>query len=212
MNKQTTMKKQQTFLLDNMRVRYAEAGTPISFRRKPLMRLVILTCIMHYAACSISMAQMQGQYPATLNLGIAGATNITWYKDNIVIAGATASTYSVTTAGTYYAKYTDPVTTNKCTSITVALVSAPTSDLGVTVSPLTLTSNKGENQVYSIVATNNGPALAPNAVVKVPIPKGRTLIRAVPTQGTYDGTTKLWTIGSMANAATATMTLTIKVD
>lgn len=158
------------------------------------------------------LAQMQGQYPATLNVATAGATSITWYKDNTVIAGATGSSYSATAAGTYYAKYTDPASNNKCTSITVTLVAAPTSDLGLTITPLTLTSNKGENQVYSIVATNNGPDLAPNAVVKVPIPKGRSLVNAVPTQGTYDGTTHLWTIGSMANAATATMTLTIKVD
>lgn len=159
-----------------------------------------------------AVAQASGAFPATLNVGTAGATGITWYKDNTLIAGETSSSYSATAVGTYYAKYTDPVTSQKCTSITMALVAAPTSDLGLSITPLTQTHNKGESQVYSIVVTNNGPDAAPNAVVKVPIPKGRTYLAAQPTQGSYDAGTKLWTIGNMANGATATMTLTIQVD
>ncbi|QDK82144.1 DUF11 domain-containing protein [Spirosoma sp. KCTC 42546] len=177
-----------------------------------LLNVLLLSFILYHSSSIIANAQMTGQYPATLNVATAGATGITWYKDNVVIAGATASTYSATTGGTYSYKYTDPATKQTCTSLTITLVAAPTSDLGVSITPLTQTNNKGENQVYSIVVTNNGPDNAPNAVVKVPIPKGRSLVVAVPTQGSYDSGTQLWTIGSLANAATATMTLTIKVD
>jgi uncharacterized repeat protein (TIGR01451 family) len=157
-------------------------------------------------------AQATGQAPATLALPIQNGTNIKWYKDGVIISGATSTTYSATTAGTYYAQYDDPSACTGRSTISIVLTLGGTSDLGLTVTPLTLTSNKGETQQYLITVTNNGPSAATNATVKVPIPIGRSFLAAQTSAGSYDGGTQIWTVGPLANGANATMTLSIKID
>lgn len=85
-------------------------------------------------------------------------------------------------------------------------------DLAVSVSPTTATGNKGEYLTYTVTVTNNGPHSAPNVTVKVPIPNDRTLLTAQPSAGSYSTSTKVWTIGSLANGVSATMSIILKVD
>lgn len=157
-------------------------------------------------------AQVSGNAPATLNLPITNGTNIQWYKDGTAISGANATSYSATAAGVYYAKYDDPSACTGRSTTTITLATLPTADLGITIAPVTQTSNKGETQGYLITVTNNGPNTAPNATVNVPIPNGRTFLSAQVSQGTYDSGTKIWTVGSLANGASATMTFNISVN
>lgn len=59
----------------------------------------------------VSMAQYSGSGTVTLSGIPTGATGIQWYKDAAMISGATNATYTATTAGQYYAAYTDASTT-----------------------------------------------------------------------------------------------------
>lgn len=161
---------------------------------------------------SVSHAQATGNAPATLILPIQNGTNIQWYKDGAAISGANATTYAATTAGVYYAKYDDPAACTGRSTTTITLTVVPSADLSITATPLTLTSNKGEIQQYLITVTNNGPDTAPNATARILIPSGRTFLTAVPSQGSYDGGTQIWTVGSLANGASATMTWSLRVD
>lgn len=56
-----------------------------------------------------SAAQYSGAGPVSLNAP-TGSTSIQWFKDGVAVAGQTAAIFSAATAGTYYASYTDNVT------------------------------------------------------------------------------------------------------
>ena len=60
---------------------------------------------------------------------------------------------------------------------------------------------------FTVSATNNGPSAATGVVVHALLPAGMTLGTPVPSTGTYSPATGLWTIGNLANAATATLSL-----
>ncbi|MBB3842254.1 hypothetical protein FHS57_006285 [Runella defluvii] len=73
----------------------------------------------------VSMAQYSGTGSVTLSGLPAGATAIQWHKDGSAISGETNATYTATTAGQYYATYTDASTT--CTgdrTITFLLINS----------------------------------------------------------------------------------------
>lgn len=148
-----------------------------------------------------------------LHTGTAPAqTTLTWHNaqpvsdENYV---GNSSNYLQT--GTLYASYR--ANDGSCYSpASPVLVSISSPDLAVTLSPTLATVASGETQSYTVTVTNNGPIAAPDALVKVPISDGRSLVLASPSQGTYSGTTELWSIGALANGATVTMDVTIRVD
>ena len=71
----------------------------------------------------------------------------------------------------------------------------------------------GSSVVFTLVATNNGPSQATGVAVTDLLPAGYTYVSATPPAGTtYDAATGLWNIGTMTNAATATLTITATVN
>ena len=176
----------------------------------PFMRLISMLFLVVFG--NQLPAQVSGNAPATLSLPITNGANIQWYKDGAAISGANSTNYAATAAGVYYAQYDDPSACTGRSTMTITLTVLPTADLSVSAVPTTLTSNKGEIQQFTVTVTNNGPNTAPNATVSVPIPNGRTFLSAQPSQGTYDSGTKIWTVGSLAYGANATMVLSLQVD
>ncbi len=87
-----------------------------------------------------------------------------------------------------------------------------TADLEVTKSINSATINCGSTPVYTITVRNNGPADAGSVVVNDLLPAGLVFGSASATQGTYNSTTGDWTVGTLANGATATLTLNVTVD
>ncbi|WP_325129625.1 Ig-like domain-containing protein, partial [Arenimonas sp.] len=59
--------------------------------------------------------------------------------------------------------------------------------------------------VFTITATNNGPAPAVGVVVNDLLPDGYALVVATPSVGSYDGLSGVWTVGTLANAGSATL-------
>lgn len=120
---------------------------------------------------------------------------------------------NINTTGTYYAAYR--ANDGSCYSpATPVLISITSPDLSVTITPAPALTPvaKGQTQTYTVTVTNNGPIAAPAALVKVPIPAGRSLVLASPSQGTYNGSTDLWAVGALANGANATMVVTIRIN
>ena len=74
------------------------------------------------------------------------------------------------------------------------------------------TASVGQNVTFSIAVTNNGPSTATGVNLTDQLPSGLTYVSATPTQGTYNSGTGVWTIGTLANGATATLTLTGTVN
>ena len=66
----------------------------------------------------------------------------------------------------------------------------------------------GQEYYYTINLTNNGPNSASGVTVNDPIPSGLTFNSYTSTAGTsYNSATGVWTIGTLANGATDTLTL-----
>lgn len=82
---------------------------------------------------------------------------------------------------------------------------------------LTKTVNKskptvGDTITYEIDLTNLGPDPATNVTVNDLLPTGLQFLSATPTQGAYDSTTNVWTVGDLDNGASATLTFVARVN
>jgi choice-of-anchor A domain-containing protein/uncharacterized repeat protein (TIGR01451 family) len=65
---------------------------------------------------------------------------------------------------------------------------------------------------YTVTALNNGPSNATNVKVTDVLPAGLVYQSATASQGTYAPGTGLWTVGSLAKSASATLQIKAKVD
>ena len=66
---------------------------------------------------------------------------------------------------------------------------------------------RGEQVTFTVVVTNKGPSTATGVRVTDLLPTGLQLSAAQPSQGSYDSLTGLWTIGSLVNNGSASLTL-----
>jgi uncharacterized repeat protein (TIGR01451 family) len=70
----------------------------------------------------------------------------------------------------------------------------------------------GENAVFRVAVQNVGPDAATTVEVVDVLPAGTTYQSHVASQGTYVPGTGVWTVGNLANGATATLDVTARVD
>ena len=99
----------------------------------------------------------------------------------------------------------DPVAANNSAARTVTGQAA---DIQVTQTVSNATPNLGGNVTFTVTATNGGPNAATGVSVTDLLPAGLALVTATPSGvTTYNSGTGLWTIGSLANGASATLTI-----
>ncbi|MCP3880188.1 MAG: DUF11 domain-containing protein, partial [Sulfitobacter sp.] len=72
--------------------------------------------------------------------------------------------------------------------------------------------NEGGTVTYTVTLTNAGPNDATGISVTDLLPAGVTFVSDTPSQGSYVSGTGVWTVGSVSNAANATLTLEATVD
>lgn len=85
-------------------------------------------------------------------------------------------------------------------------------DLRVVKTVSSTTPTIGENVVFSINVGNMGPDNATGVSVTDLLPLGYTYVSETATVGSYANATGIWTIGTLANGANATLTITAKVN
>jgi uncharacterized repeat protein (TIGR01451 family) len=90
----------------------------------------------------------------------------------------------------------------------------PQADLSLTKAVNNATPANGAAIIYTLVVTNaSGSALTANGVsVRDALPAGATFVSSAATQGSYSNGTSLWTVGSLAPGATATLTINATVN
>jgi uncharacterized repeat protein (TIGR01451 family) len=101
------------------------------------------------------------------------------------------------------------LTTNSATA-NVVVANANSADMAIvkTATPSPTVAD-GDPLTYSLAITNNGPASATNVTVTDPLPSSVTYLSSISTTGTCSqaGGTVTCLLGTMANAATATVTI-----
>ena len=65
----------------------------------------------------------------------------------------------------------------------------------------------GQPTTFTVVVTNHGPARVTGLVVQDLLPAGLSFVSASASQGSYADATGAWTIGTLLNAQSATLTL-----
>jgi hypothetical protein len=92
--------------------------------------------------------------------------------------------------------------------------STPTgADLSLTLTASTTSPVFGQNVTYTITVANSGPVTATGVKVGGNGPWwGSNLVSATPSQGSHDPVTGLWTVGTIAAGATATLQAVVKTS
>ncbi|MBB6274918.1 putative repeat protein (TIGR01451 family), partial [Pedobacter cryoconitis] len=138
----------------------------------------------------------------TLTNGAASTLTIT---ATVNAAGPYANTATIT------GNENDPNPGNNTSTATTTPTATTNLDLVKTVN--NATPAIGSNVVFTLVATNNGPSDGTGIVVTDLLPAGYTYVSSTPPAGTtYAPGTGLWTIGTLANGATSTLTMTASVN
>ncbi|MBW4519692.1 MAG: DUF11 domain-containing protein [Scytolyngbya sp. HA4215-MV1] len=70
----------------------------------------------------------------------------------------------------------------------------------------------GATITYTVRVTNVGPSDATNVAVQDLLPAGLTFSSATPSQGSYDNTTGLWTVGTIADGSNAALQIAAIVN
>jgi gliding motility-associated-like protein/uncharacterized repeat protein (TIGR01451 family) len=141
-------------------------------------------------------------YPTAL----ANGSSFTVLVRGTVDAGVTqgsiiANTASVSTSTT------DPVLSNNTASINTDVNAV--SDLVITKTDNVDPAIAGNNVVYTITVTNNGPSNAQGVAVNDVLPSSLALVSTNPSVGSW--TSPNWTVGALAKGASATMAVTAKL-
>jgi len=83
-------------------------------------------------------------------------------------------------------------------------------DLRLSKTVNNVSSSTGQNIIFTVTLNNDGPNAANSITVTDLLPTGLAFVSSTPSQGTYNSTNGQWSIGSLANAATATLAITAR--
>src|ERR1700676_2416199 len=126
----------------------------------------------------------------------------------ILVNPVTAGT--VVNTATVASNVTDPVPANNSSSASVQITSATTADLALTKTAAPNPVPVGANLTYTLTVKNNGPAAATSVTLTDTLPAGVTFVSATPSSACTGTTTITCNLGSLANAATVTVTIIVK--
>lgn len=180
---------------------------------------------------SVQTVCVQSTSTALSVTAAAGSGNIStyeWYSNttNSTTGGTLVATHTTAATTDSYTPSTSTVSdlyyyvvvtnSNGCsvTSSTSGKVSVTAcSDLELTKTVNNATPLVGQDVVFTLTVTNNGPSNATGVKVTDLLSSGYTYVSddSASTSTTYNSTTGLWTIGNVANGATVTLHITATV-
>ena len=108
--------------------------------------------------------------------------------------------------------YADQPDSNLNNNDATAVLKVNGSDLALSNGEDNTSPSVGATVTFTITLTNNGPLDDTGIIVTDIVPAGLTYLSSVADQGTYNAATGIWNIGSVANGATATLTLKVTVN
>ncbi len=139
-----------------------------------------------------------GTVTCTLGLLRVGSTQA--FTINVIVIDPSYARFPLSnTATVAVVNEIDIVTGNN--SSTATTNATPQADLAVVKTVNNPTPVVGSTVQFTITVTNNGPNGATGAQVADLLPAGYSFVSAVPSQGSYNNGTGVWTIGSIAKGA-----------
>ena len=169
---------------------------------------VQLTDVLPDGLTLLSFDASQGSYDrsGTWDVGNlnVGATATLLLTADVTAPGSATNTASVSGLDQF-----DPIASNDSASVTITPRQA---DLVVTKSVNNPTPNVGDIVTFTITVHNDGPHVAQNIQLTDQLPNGIHIRSFNVTTGTFAAATGVWTIPTLANGATATLTIRASVD
>ena len=121
----------------------------------------------------------------------------------VIATGQLINTATVTDSDQF-----DPDTSNNSATRTLSPGSA---DLALTKTVSDANPDVGDQVVFTVTLTNQGPDTATNVAVTDLLPAGLTFVSATLSQGAYNPATGLWTVGTLGAGPPATLQITATV-
>ena len=171
---------------------------------------VVVTDALPAGLAFVSATASQGTYTAPAwTVGTLSETGPTATATLTIVATVTATGALVNTATITQQTEVDANPANDSASVT--LNAAESANLKVIKAPTRSSPVVGELVTFIVVVSNQGPSPATGVQVTDVLPAGLAFESAAASQGAYDPATGLWTVGALANAASAGLTLTARV-
>lgn len=101
-----------------------------------------------------------------------------------------------------------PATSNNAT---LSATIAPESNLSISKTISNASPEYNSNVVFTLTVNNAGPSSATNVLVNDLLPNGYTFVSSSPSTGSYNSATGVWTVGTLADGASATLAITALV-
>jgi uncharacterized repeat protein (TIGR01451 family) len=152
----------------------------------------------------ISATPSEGSYDAGTGLWNVGTVNVGSAQTLVIQAMVTSPNARTNTATMTHADQFDPVTTNDTASVTETPQLA---DLALNKTISDPAPNVGSTATFTVTLSDTGPDVATHALVTDLLPAGLSFVSATSSQGMYDPTTGLWTVGTVAVGAPQTLVI-----
>jgi uncharacterized repeat protein (TIGR01451 family) len=94
---------------------------------------------------------------------------------------------------------------------TVTLNAGESANLDVTKTPTRLAAFVGEQLTFDVIVKNLGPSPASGVSLNDDLPAGLALVEAAASQGSYDQTTGIWSVGSIGATGSAVLSVRVTV-
>ena len=137
-------------------------------------------------------------------------TGTTTSPQSYTITGLTADGASHTVNASFSASPTCSGTVNYTAPNSCTVTGQP--DLQLTKTASTTTVISGQTFSYTLTLTNNGTLAATGVQVRDLLPASLTYVSSTASQGSYNNTTGIWTVGTVAVGASLTLTINVTVN
>ncbi len=143
-----------------------------------------------------------------------GSSGVTLLGTTTVAAAGGVATFGDLSIDSAGAGYTLRSTSGGLTPVESAAFDVLTNnvDLKVSMTVSETQAAEGDTVTYTITVTNLGPRTATGVEITDELPSRVSYVSASATQGSFDSTTGVWTVGSLAEGASATLSITVRVN